>query len=55
MPVSGQIIEKNMDLDDEPELINKDPYGKGWMIKIKMSNTDEINDLLDADGYKAII
>jgi glycine cleavage system H protein len=55
MPVSGQIIEKNMDLDDEPELINKDPYGKGWMIKIKMSDASEVEDLLDADAYKALI
>ncbi len=55
MPVSGQIIEKNMDLDDEPELINKDPYGKGWMIKIKMSDISELDELLDADEYKALI
>ena len=55
MPVSGEVIEKNEKLDDAPELINQDPYGEGWIIKIKMSNPDEANDLLDAEGYKAII
>ncbi len=55
MPISGEIIEKNEKLDDAPELINQDPYGEGWIIKIKMSNPDEVNDLLDAEGYKAII
>ncbi len=52
MPVSGEVLEFNEALEDEPELINKDPYGKGWIIKIKILNTDEVNDLLDAEAYK---
>jgi glycine cleavage system H protein len=55
MPVSGEITEKNTALDDEPEMVNKDPYGGGWMIKIKMSDTSELGDLLSADEYKALI
>ena len=55
MPVSGEIIEFNSDLEGNPELVNSDPYGKGWMIKVKMSNPTEVNDLLDADGYAALI
>ncbi len=52
MPVSGEVLEFNETLEDEPELINKDPYGKGWIIKIKVLNPDEMNDLLDAEAYK---
>ncbi|MBN1767090.1 MAG: glycine cleavage system protein GcvH [Prolixibacteraceae bacterium] len=55
MPVDGEIIEKNEALDDEPEFVNKDPYGKGWMIKIKMSDVSQLNTLLDAAEYKDII
>jgi glycine cleavage system H protein len=55
MPVSGEIMEKNEILNDEPEAINKDPYGKGWMIKVKMADASELDDLLDADGYKELI
>lgn len=55
MPVSGEIIEFNSELEGNPELVNSDPYGKGWMIKVKMSNPTEVNDLLDADGYAALI
>ncbi|MGF7140901.1 glycine cleavage system protein GcvH [Roseimarinus sediminis] len=55
MPVSGEIIEKNESLDDDPELVNKDPYGDGWMIKIKMSEAAEVEQLLDAEAYKALI
>ncbi|HOO84920.1 MAG TPA: glycine cleavage system protein GcvH, partial [Prolixibacteraceae bacterium] len=55
MPVSGEITEKNTALDDEPEMVNKDPYGGGWMIKIKMSDTSELGDLLSAAEYKALI
>ncbi|WP_196895069.1 glycine cleavage system protein GcvH [Aureivirga marina] len=55
MPLSGEVIEFNEALEDEPELVNKDPYGEGWMIKIKMSDTSQIEDLLDADAYKEII
>jgi glycine cleavage system H protein len=50
-PVSGEIIEVNTELEDSPERINDDPYGDGWMYKIKMEDPDEVNDLLDADAY----
>lgn len=55
MPVSGEIIEFNGDLDKDPELVNSDPYGKGWMIKVKMTNASEVDGLLDADGYTALV
>lgn len=55
MPVTGTIIEVNEKLEDEPELVNDDPYGDGWMVKIKMSDASELSSLLDADGYKEII
>ncbi|MDD2584018.1 MAG: glycine cleavage system protein GcvH [Bacteroidales bacterium] len=55
MPLSGKIIEVNTQLEEAPESVNKDPYGAGWMIKIELSDTSEIDSLLDADGYKAII
>lgn len=54
MPVSGEIIEFNQKLEDEPELINTDPYGEGWIIKVKISG-DSAQELLDADAYKDII
>ncbi|UBM62907.1 glycine cleavage system protein GcvH [Candidatus Sulfidibacterium hydrothermale] len=54
LPVGGTILEFNEKLEDEPELINKDPYGDGWIIKIKLTNPDEVNDLMDADAYKAL-
>ena len=52
MPVGGEVIEFNETLEDEPELINKDPYGKGWIIKVKINNMDELADLLDAKAYQ---
>jgi glycine cleavage system H protein len=55
MPVSGEILEWNQALEDEPELINDDPYGKGWMIKIKMSDPAQLDELLSVDDYKEII
>ena len=55
MPVGGKVIEFNEELEAAPELINQDPYGKGWIIKIKISNHDEVNDLLDATQYKEIV
>jgi glycine cleavage system H protein len=51
MPVSGEITEVNAALADTPETINADPYGDGWMIKIKVDNEDELAGLMDADGY----
>jgi len=55
LPLDATIEELNPALEDEPELINKDPYGEGWIIKIKIKNADQLNDLLDAAGYKALI
>ena len=56
MPLSGTIIEFNETLEDEPELINDDPYGKGWMIKIKLdTSSSETSQLLDAKSYKELI
>ncbi len=55
LPLSGEIIEFNESLEDEPEKVNTDPYGEGWMIKIKVSDASQLNDLLDADAYKALL
>jgi glycine cleavage system H protein len=55
MPLSGEVSEMNKDIDAAPESVNKDPYGAGWMIKIKLSNPDEIKDLLSAEDYKKLI
>ena len=55
MPVSGEVIEFNEDLEDAPENVNTDPYGAGWMIKIKVSDMAETEALLDAAGYKELI
>jgi len=52
MPLSGTITEVNPDLESNPQLMNTDPYGKGWMIKIECSNLDELNNLLTAEAYK---
>lgn len=55
MPVSGEIVEVNPAITDTPDVVNKDPYGKGWMIKIKMSDPAEVKELLDAEKYKALL
>jgi len=52
MPVSGDILELNSALEGDPALINSDPYGEGWIVKIKMTDPSEINDLLDAKAYE---
>jgi len=54
-PLSGELLEVNTTLDDEPELINSDPYGAGWIIRIRISNAEEIGDLLGVEDYKQII
>ncbi len=54
-PLSGEILEFNDSLESEPEKVNSDPYGKGWMVKIKISNPDEIAELLDDAAYKTLI
>jgi glycine cleavage system H protein len=55
MPVSGKVLEFNEALEQSPETVNNDPYGDGWIIKIKLSNPDELADLLDAAAYKELI
>ena len=55
IPLSGEIIEFNDSLETEPEKVNSDAFGDGWMIKIKMSNPDEVNDLLDDEAYKKVL
>ncbi len=54
LPVGGTILELNEKLEDTPELINKDPYGEGWIVKIKISDASELDDLLDAAAYKEL-
>ncbi|GIR11831.1 MAG: glycine cleavage system H protein [Cryomorphaceae bacterium] len=55
MPVSGEIVTFNEVLEDEPELVNSDPYGRGWMIKVLVSDFTELDSLLSADQYKELI
>lgn len=54
MPVSGEVIEVNTGINDSPETVNKDPYGAGWMIKIKISKPEELNELLDSAKYSQV-
>ncbi len=54
MPISGEVIELNEKLESEPELVNSDPYGDGWMVKIKIDNISQLDELLDLDGYESI-
>jgi len=55
LPLTGEVIEFNKALEDDPELINSDPFGDGWIIKIKMSNVADFESLMDADAYKNTI
>lgn len=55
MPLSGEVLEMNKDIDSAPESVNNDPYGKGWMIRIRMTNESEVAELLSADDYKKLI
>lgn len=55
LPLSGEIIEFNESLEDEPEKVNSDPYGEGWMIKIKFADKSQLEDLLSAEDYKEIL
>ena len=54
MPITGEVIEINDKLESEPELVNTDPYGEGWMVKIKYDNVSQLDSLLDLDGYESI-
>lgn len=55
MPVTGTVLEINSDLNDNPELVNSDPYQKGWMVKVAVADLAEVNGLLSADDYKALV
>ncbi len=55
LPLSGEIVAFNEALEDDPEMVNSDPYGKGWMVKVKFNDADEVNDLLSAAQYKELI
>ena len=55
LPVAGTVLEVNADLEDQPELLNTDPYGKGWIIKVKVEDEAQLDGLLSADAYKASI
>jgi len=55
MPMSGEVIEVNAELDGSPELVNSDPYGKGWMIRVKVSDASEFDTLLSAEQYEGVI
>jgi glycine cleavage system H protein len=55
MPLSGEIIEFNAELEANPESVNTDPYGDGWMVKVKMSDSSELEGLLDAAAYEALV
>lgn len=55
MPLSGEITEFNTQLESDPELVNKDPYGDGWMIKVRINDTSELDSLLSASEYEALI
>jgi glycine cleavage system H protein len=54
-PITGKVVEMNSALADSPELINTDPYGDGWMLKVEFTNASELNDLLDSTGYKNLL
>lgn len=55
MPIEGEVLEVNGKLEGNPELVNSDPYGEGWMVKIKVTNTNQVAELLSADQYKALV
>lgn len=55
LPIAGEVLEQNPNLEENPELVNKDPYGEGWLIKMKPANIKDIEDLLDVEAYKTVI
>jgi glycine cleavage system H protein len=55
MPLSGEILEVNPALEESPDVVNKDPYGKGWMVKIKINDPSEVNDLLSPEKYTTLL
>lgn len=55
LPIAGEVVEQNDTLEENPELVNKDPYGEGWLIKMKPANASDLDNLLDAEAYKAVV
>lgn len=55
MPVTGTVLEVNAELNDNPELVNSDPYGKGWMVKVSLADLAEVEDLLSAEAYQELV
>ena len=55
LPVAGEVLEQNESLEENPELVNKDPYGEGWLIKMNPADIKDIDDLLDAEAYKVVV
>jgi len=55
MPIKGEVLELNAQLEGEPELVNKDPYGNGWMVKVKIADVSQLSELLSADAYQSLI
>ena len=55
MPINGEVLEFNTNLEDNPELINSDPYGEGWIIRVSVSNSDELEELLNSEDYKKLV
>ena len=55
LPIGGEVLEVNPELEEHPELVNQDPYGKGWLVRIKPTDVSEMDELLDAEAYKQLI
>jgi len=55
LPVAGEIVEVNADIDGQPDLVNTDPYGAGWMVRIKVASATDVEALLDVDAYRALV
>lgn len=55
LPIAGEILEQNAALEENPELVNQDPYGQGWLVKMRPANTADVDNLLDAEAYKAVV
>ena len=55
LPVAGEVLEQNEALEEKPDLVNKDPYGEGWLIKVNPTDIKAVEDLLDAEAYKAVV
>jgi glycine cleavage system H protein len=55
MPVEGEVLELNAELEDQPELVNADPYGKGWILKVAVTDASQLDQLMSADKYKAFV